>query len=152
DLLAYTKHISNNDDLPLDEKEVANEILTDKESRKMLNGILKTLKVNIEFYRSPRIRDTLRESDINLKDIIDGKATLYIVIPNDKIKEYNILLRAVIEILIKRTIQFRNYWDQKSDENGILFVLDEYANLEVVNYVKEAYSTIAGYGMTLWTF
>src|SRR5699024_8421006 len=62
DLLAYTEYISNNDDLPLDVKEVANEILTDKESRKMLNGILKTLKVNIECFRSPRIRDTMRES------------------------------------------------------------------------------------------
>ncbi|SHG54890.1 Type IV secretory pathway, VirD4 component, TraG/TraD family ATPase [Fodinibius roseus] len=152
DLLAYTKYISNNDDLPLDVKEVANEILTDKESRKMLNGILKTLKVNIECFRSPRIRDTLRESDFNLKDIIDENATLYIVIPIDKMKTYNKWIRTVIELLIKRTIQLRNPLDPKIDEKRILFLLDEYANLGVVSYVKEAYSTIAGYGMTLWTF
>src|SRR5699024_215643 len=152
DLLAYTEYISNNDDLPLDVKEVANEILTDKESRKMLNGILKTLKVNIECFRSPRIRDTMRESDFSLKNIIDGEATLYIVIPIDKMKTYNKWIRTVIELLIKRTIQLRNPLDPNLEDKRILFLLDEYANLGIVNYVKEAYSTIAGYGMTLWTF
>src|SRR5699024_6159886 len=152
DLMAYTKRISRSDRIPLQVKKVANDILSDSNSKKMLGSIIKTLQVNIEFMDSPFIRAASGESDFSLENLITGDATLYIILPPDKIRIYKKWLQMMIELIIKRTTQLRNPKNPNLEEQKILFLLDEFPNLGRMDYVKDSYSIMAGYGMQMWAF
>src|SRR5699024_6473957 len=57
----------------------------------------------------------------------------------------------VIELLIKRTTQLHSPKNPKTQDDKILFIIDEFANIGRMNYVKDSYSVVAGYGMQMWT-
>ncbi len=151
DLMQYTKNISESEEIPLQVKKVANDILSVSNSKKMLGSIIKTLQVNIEFMDSPYLRDTLQESDFSLEEIINENSTLYVIIPPDKLRIYRKWLQMIVELIIKKTTQIRSP-KNPAIENRILFLLDEFANIGRMDYVKDSYSIIAGYGMQMWTF
>src|SRR5699024_4187180 len=81
DRLVYTRNISDSDALPLQVKKVANDILSDGQSKKMLGSIIKTLQVNIDFMDSPYLRRSLKSSDFTAQDVINSASSLYIILP-----------------------------------------------------------------------
>jgi type IV secretion system protein VirD4 len=150
DLLKYTRKISESKKIPLQVKRVAHDILNDSNSEKMLSSIIKTLTVNIDFMDSPFLRQSLATSDFSIDKLIAGDATLYIVLPPDKMRIYQKWLRVIIELIIKKTTQIRNPKDPDIQNEKVLFILDEFANIGRMNYVKDSFSIIAGYGMQMW--
>lgn len=72
--------------------------------------------------------------------------TVYIVLPDDKLTEYNFWLRLIVGNALdalKRTVP---------GEINPLFLIDEAGNLGPLEALKESMSMGAGKGITIWTF
>jgi type IV secretion system protein VirD4 len=149
DLMVYIKKISVSD-LPLDIKKFANEILTAAASEKMLVSIMETLKSEIQIFHSPEISSVMSHSDFSYDEVITGHATVYLIIPSEKLEAYSKWIRVVITMFIRRAIAIRKTDLAKANQEKVLFLLDEFANLGRLDVVRKAYSLVRGYGLKFW--
>ncbi|MCC5942421.1 MAG: type IV secretory system conjugative DNA transfer family protein [Balneolaceae bacterium] len=149
DLMVYIKKISISD-LPLDIKKFANEILTAAASEKMLVSIMETLKSEIQIFHSPEISSVMSHSDFSYEQVITGRATIYLIIPSEKLEAYSKWIRVVITMFIRKAISIRKTNLAKANEEKVLFLLDEFANLGRLDVVRKAYSLVRGYGLKFW--
>ncbi len=149
DLMVYIKKISVSD-LPLDIKKFANEILTAAASEKMLVSIMETLKSEIQIFHSPEISSAMSHSDFSYDEVVSGRATIYMIIPSEKLEAYSKWIRVVITMFIRRAIAVRKTDLARANEEKVLFLIDEFANLGRLDVVRKAYSLVRGYGLKFW--
>lgn len=149
DLMLYIEKISFSD-LPLSIKKFANEILTAAGSEKMMIGIMETLKSEIQIFHSPEISSIMQYSDFSYEKAVTGKATIYLIIPSEKLETYSKWLRVVITMLLRRAVSIRKSDLTTANDQRMLFLLDEFANLGNLTIVREYYSLVRGYGIKFW--
>lgn len=113
---------------------------------KLRSSVLATAHSHTHFLDSPRIRDSLAQSDFRFEDLKTTKMTVYLILPADRLRTFDRWLRLLIQQAI--TVNARNI--DRKPEKPILFLLDEMASLGRLPSLEQAFSLMAGFGMQLW--
>lgn len=108
-------------------------------------SILSTAQQNTHFLDSPALRENLSRSDFRFADLKGrNPATVYIVLPVDRIGTYSRWLRLLIALGIAQLARVPN-----EGARPVLFLLDEFAQLGRLQMVEDAYGLMAGMGIQL---
>jgi len=110
-------------------------------------SIISTALTQTAFLDSMTLAANMRESDFSFDDLITGQATIYLVLPVDKLQTYGRWLRMMVSIGI-RTVA-RNVQQLPLP---VLFLLDEFGTIGRLNAVSQAYGLMAGLQMMIWAF
>lgn len=108
---------------------------------KTFGSIMATCLQSTAFLNSPSLQDSL-ESGFDPAELADGKTTLYIIIPADKLQSHSRWLRLVVTSAMRCVI--------RKPQNKVTFLLDEFAALGYISEIETALSTYAGYNVTVW--
>lgn len=124
-------------------KRSANEIV-----RMMATGdktwgiIFATLLQGTDFIKSPALAKSLA-SGFDPYELADGKTTLYVIIPADKLKSHSRWLRLVVTTTMRAVI--------RKPGKRVCFLLDEFAALGYLPEVADVgLGLYAGFNVTLW--
>lgn len=109
---------------------------------KMFQSIMAVAQEKTDFLKSPALQKSLNQSSFNIGDITNGKTTLYVIIPPDKLDSHYQWLRLVMTTALRSAVRNRN--------KRVTFLLDEFAALGYLPEIKTALSTYAGYNITMW--
>jgi type IV secretion system protein VirD4 len=102
---------------------------------------------HLEFLDSEPIADTLSDTDFDPQKLIDGKMTIYLCLPVDRIQELRGLQRIMLTALINLIFQAG-----ESRERRIRFYLDEAVSLGDIDALYNAMVYGRSYGMRLMFF
>ena len=111
------------------------------------SSIISTAKTQTAFLDSVALSENMLESSFSFSDLVEGQATLYLVLPVDKLYTYGRWLRLMVSLGI-RTIS-RN---TKALPAPVLFVLDEFGTIGKLAAVSQAVGLMAGLQMCVWVF
>jgi type IV secretion system protein VirD4 len=111
-------------------------------SEKMFHSILAVAQEKTDFLKSPALQRSLSSSNFDVKNITNGKTTLYVIIPPDKLDSHYQWLRLVMTTALRSAV--RNH------DKRVTFLLDEFAALGYLPEIKVALSTYAGYNISMW--
>lgn len=109
------------------------------------SGVLSTAQQNTHFLESPALRQNLATSDFRFADLKgDTPASVYIVLPVDRLTTYNRWLRMLIALGIADLAR-----NPAKPARPVLFMLDEFAQLGRLKIIEDAYGLMAGLGIQL---
>jgi type IV secretion system protein VirD4 len=147
----FIKQIIGSDELGSGIKSFANTI--SKKEGKELSGVISTAEENYNrFIHSDALRESLKKSDFNIDEAILNPSSLYIIVPDDKIDQYKSWLRLVVNTILDRAVQVKDTVQASAEEERILIILDEFKALGYLKKIEQAYTTLAGYGFSMWIF
>lgn len=114
---------------------------------KEIGSIVSTALTQTAFLDSETLSKNLSASDFSFDELAKGQATIYLVLPVDKLRTYGRWLRLMVSIGI-RTVA------RDTDPFGwpVLFVLDEFGTIGSLSAVEQAFGLMAGLKMCLWAF
>lgn len=110
-------------------------------------SIIATALAQTAFLDSAALGESLKKSDFSFSDLVNGKATIYLVLPVDKLQTYGRWLRLMVSIGIRTVARNNEHLDQP-----ILFLLDEFGTIGRLSAVAQAYGLMAGLQMCIWAF
>jgi len=120
----------------------ANEILKlQQASSETFGGIMANVLQATDFLKSAALQKGL-QSGLDPTTLSDGKTTVYVIIPADKLSSHSRWLRLVVTSLMRAVIRKPN--------KRVTFLLDEFAALGYISEIEVALSTYAGYNVTVW--
>lgn len=111
------------------------------------NSIIATALSQTAFLDSEQLAENLEKSDFSFNELTSGQATIYLVLPVDKLQTYGRWLRLLVSIGI-RTLA-RNV---EPLELPVLFMLDEFGTIGRLSAVAQAFGLMAGLKMCVWAF
>ena len=109
------------------------------------SGVISTAQSHTHFLDSPRMAGVLRRSTVDLRTLKRDRATVYLVLPSERLDGYARWLRVMIAcglLAIART--------PGQPEQRVLFLLDEFAHLRRMHPVQRDIGLAGGYGVTFW--
>lgn len=113
---------------------------------KEIQGILSTARTQTSFLDSPALAADLAKDGVDFASFKRATKTAYLILPPALLLTHAKWLRLVIESAI-RSMQT----DDGLDRPAVLFMLDEFAQLDRLRAVESAVTLAAGYGIKLWT-
>jgi type IV secretion system protein VirD4 len=121
----------------------------DAEARDISSAV-NTAITQTGFLDDPALTDparggTLTGSDIDLMQLKRKPTTLYLILPGKLMKPYGRFLRLLITAAIDRVTSVPG-------GHPVLMILDEFARLENLPAVSEAFGFAAGFNLQLWPF
>ena len=121
------------------------EMKADKER----SGVVSTAQSHTHFLNSPEIQAVLENgpNPLDLNRLATGKLSLYVVLPASKLDAYSRWQRLIVAYALKTITDAKT-----RPAKRVLFMLDEFANLQRMEPVRRAVSLLAGYGASLWIF
>ncbi|ALR19135.1 type IV secretory system conjugative DNA transfer family protein [Sphingobium baderi] len=108
-------------------------------------GVLSAAQRHTHFLDSPRMTAVLGQSDFAFADVKASPATVYLVLPPDRLATYARWLRLMLAQGLADLTRA-----PASPSRSVLFLLDEFAALGRLEPVERAMSLMAGYGIQLW--
>ena len=108
-------------------------------------GVLSSAQRHTHFLDSPRMAAVTARSDFGFADLKAQTASVFLVLPPDRLDAYSRWLRLLVAQAI--TDMARSPLQPPAP---VLFLLDEFAALGPLEPVVRAYGLMAGYGMQLW--
>lgn len=110
-------------------------------------SILSTSYRQIDWMSDSNIQETLSSSNFNLNDFLKGDMDIFVVIPEDQVKEHSRLVRMIL-VLLKAAIVRANPSDLPKKK--MLFLLEELAQLGYCPDVEECIETLRARGIVIW--
>lgn len=108
-------------------------------------GVLSSAQRHTHFLDSPRMTKVLSKSDFSFADLKRRTATVFLVLPPDRLNTYSRWLRLMV---------VQSLTDMARTTAGssppVLYLLDEFAALGYLAPVERAMGLMAGYGVQLW--
>jgi type IV secretion system protein VirD4 len=112
-------------------------------------GVLSSAQRHTHFLDSPRMVSVLSRSDFTFGDLKQKVATVFLVLPPDRLGTYSRWLRLLIT---------QSLTDMARTKSGspalpmppVLYLLDEFAALGHLAPIERAMGLMAGYGVQLW--
>ena len=86
-------------------------------------------------------------SDFSFDELATGRATVYLVIPADKLRDNGRWLRLMVSMAIRAVSRIRASLDLP-----VLFMLDEFGTVGRLEVVENAYGLMRGFGIAVWAF
>jgi len=123
----------------------ANEIISLKaQGQKEYASVISTCQKWTDFLKSPALRKSLTPDENALKSsmLADGKTTVYVIIPADRLKTHAQWLRLVSSTLMRAVI--------RKPDKDVCFLLDEFYALGYLSEIEIALGSYAGYGVHVW--
>jgi type IV secretion system protein VirD4 len=108
-------------------------------------GVLSTAQRHTHFLDSPRMTTVLGRSDFAFTDLKSRVATVFLVLPPDRLATYARWLR----LMLTQSLQEMARIPAKPPA-PVLYLLDEFAALGHLAPVERAMGLMAGYGVQLW--
>ncbi|RVH98520.1 type IV secretory system conjugative DNA transfer family protein, partial [Sinorhizobium meliloti] len=108
-------------------------------------GVLSAAQRHTHFLDSPRMSRVLDESYFSFADLKKRTATVFLVLPPDRLSSYSRWLRLIVT---QSLIDMAR--DPAKPQTPVLYLLDEFASLGHLAPVERAMGLMAGYGVQLW--
>src|SRR3954465_4170883 len=108
-------------------------------------GVLSSAQRHTHFLDSPRMVAVMARSDFRFAQLKDRTASVFLVLPPDRLGTYSRRLRLMVAQAITDMAR-----SPVQPPSPVLFLLDEFAALGPLEPVVRAYGLMAGYGMQLW--
>jgi len=108
-------------------------------------GVLSAAQRHTHFLDSPRMMVALGRSDFRFADLKRDNATVFLVLPPDRLSTYSRWLRLLVTQSLTDMAR-----DPASPARPVLYLLDEFAALGHLAPVERAMGLMAGYGVQLW--
>jgi type IV secretion system protein VirD4 len=108
-------------------------------------GVLSSAQRHTHFLDSVRINWTMAWSDFRFADLKEGKATVFLVLPPERLDAYSRWLRLMVAQAIHDLAR-----TPARPAAPVLFLLDEFAAIGRLEPVERAFGLMAGYGLQLW--
>ncbi len=112
------------------------------------SGVFSTAQSYTHFLTSPRMQHVLTSTNCDLEGLLQGKMTVYIILPREYLSAFAPWLRLVISSCYYASTH--DVANKPRPSKRIVFMLDEFANLGYMQNIKEAVSLGGGYGLTMW--
>lgn len=106
-------------------------------------GVLSAAQRHTHFLDSPRMTAVLDRSDFAFSDLKARTATIFLVLPPDRLGTYAPWLRLMVAQSLQETVRARG-------AGAVLYLLDEFAALGYLAPMERAMGLMAGYGVQLW--
>nr|ACV81778.1 TraG [Paracoccus aminophilus JCM 7686] len=108
-------------------------------------GVLSSAQRHTHFLDSPRMTAVLGRSDFRFADLKRSNASMFLVLPPDRLSTYSRWLRLLVTQSLLDMAR-----DPHKPETPVLYLLDEFAALGHLAPVERAMGLMAGYGVQLW--
>lgn len=108
-------------------------------------GVLSSAQRHTHFLDSPRMAAVMGRSDFAFADLKAGVATVFLVLPPDRLVVHARWLRLLVAQAVTDMAR-----SPARPASPVLFLLDEFAALGRLEPVERAMGLMAGYGMQLW--
>ena len=108
-------------------------------------GVLSAAQRHTHFLDSPRMTAVLDRSDFRFADLKRNNATVFLVLPPDRLSTYSRWLRLLVTQSLTDMAR-----ETASPARPVLYLLDEFAALGYLAPVERAMGLMAGYGVQLW--
>ncbi len=108
-------------------------------------GVLSSAQRHTHFLDSPRMTAVMGRSDFSFADLKAGVASVYLVLPPDRLGVYGRWLRLLVSQAVTDMAR-----SPAKPPSPVLFLLDEFAALGRLEPVERAFGLMAGYGIQLW--
>jgi type IV secretion system protein VirD4 len=108
-------------------------------------GVLSGAQRHTHFLDSPRIAQVVNGSDFTFADLKDNVATVFLILPPDRLDTYSRWLRLILAQAINEMAR-----SPARPTRPVLFMLDEFAALGRLQPIERAMGLMAGYGLQLW--
>jgi len=109
-------------------------------------GVLSSAQRHTHLLDSPRLAAVTARSDFRFADLRTGTATMFLVLPPDRLATYARWLR----LLVAQSIQELARTPRKPGTPPVLLLLDEFAALGRLEPALQAAGLMAGLGLQLW--
>ena len=114
-------------------------------SEREASGVLSSAQRHTHFLDSARINQTMASSDFRFADLKEAKATVFLVLPPERLDAYSRWLRLMVAQAIHDLAR-----SPGRPAAPVLFLLDEFAALGRLEPAERAFGLMAGYGLQLW--
>jgi len=108
-------------------------------------GVLSAAQRHTHFLDSPRMVAVLGRSDFRFADLKRRNASVFLVLPPDRLSTYSRWLRLLVSQSLTDMAR-----DPDKPAAPVLYLLDEFAALGHLAPVERAMGLMAGYGVQLW--
>jgi type IV secretion system protein VirD4 len=108
-------------------------------------GVLSAAQRHTHFLDSPRMARVLGRSDFRFADLKTRTATVFLVLPPDRLSTYSRWLRLLVTQSLLEMARAPG-----KPAVPVLYLLDEFASLGHLAPVERAMGLMAGYGVQLW--
>ena len=119
-------------------------------SEREASGVLSSAQRHTHFLDSARINLTMASSDFRFADLKETKATVFLVLPPERLDAYSRWLRLMVAQAIHDLARSPARSPASGPAAPVLFLLDEFAALGRLEPVERAFGLMAGYGLQLW--
>lgn len=127
-------------------RSAGNAIMTGIEAEKgMEKDFLGLAKRATSWLDDDAIQSALSHSTFDLHDLVDGKTSVFLVLPADYIKDYSAFLRLFVKTAL-------HIMGGNKTKNRCLFLLDEFYSLGKMEELAESSGRMRSYGVSLWPF
>jgi type IV secretion system protein VirD4 len=109
------------------------------------SGVLSAAQRHTHFLDSPRMTAVMGRSDFRFRNLKSNPATVFLVLPPDRLSNYSRWLRLLITQSLTDMAR-----DVVSPTRPVLYLIDEFAALGHLAPVERAMGLMAGYGVQLW--
>lgn len=109
------------------------------------SGVLSAAQRHTHFLDSPRMAHTLSASTFSFKELKQGTASVFLVLPPEHFGSYSRWLRLLVTQSLRELST-----DRRKPAKPILYLLDEFAALGHLAAIEQAMGLMAGYGIQLW--
>jgi type IV secretion system protein VirD4 len=131
------------------EDEILNRLgdLTDWIKDKELNGIMSSVQRHTQWMDTRNVAACMARSTFDPRMLRSGRATIYLILPENKLTVMQPLLRLWIGSMLRMLTK------RGADEsNPVLFLVDEAGHLGNMKALEDAVTLLRGMGIRLWFF
>ena len=104
------------------------------EINKENSSIISTVLTQTAFLDSGELAKSLSQSDFSFDALVDGRATIYLVLPVDKLMTYGRWLRLMLSIAIRTVAR-----NTRPLGLPVLFMLDEFGTIGKLSAIAQAF-------------
>ncbi len=111
-------------------------------------SILSTSYRQIDWMGDSNIQETLAKSNFNLADFLAGNMDIFVVLPEDQVKEHSRLVRMLMALLMNQIVQAN---PSELPKQKIVFLLEELAQLGYCPDVEQCIEVLRARGVVVWS-
>ncbi|MBS0359334.1 MAG: type IV secretory system conjugative DNA transfer family protein [Proteobacteria bacterium] len=111
-------------------------------------SILSTSYRQIDWMGDSNIKETLSKSDFDLRGFLKGNMDIFIILPEDQVREHSRLVRMLLSLLMSMIVEAK---PSELPNKKMLFLLEELGQLGYCPDVEQCIEVLRARGVVVWT-